>query len=97
MTAFGKGQDCEDLIAWIKKIDNHVYCVSTSTQAGHNELIWEKWMSVFHHIQKIHEGHWEHYQRCEHGELDAAQQKRWFRPSKAFTVITIKVSKNHNR
>ncbi|XP_062600016.1 uncharacterized protein LOC134261608 isoform X2 [Saccostrea cucullata] len=81
LTALGKEKDCERLMEWIKSIVNHLYWVPTSTPEGSNELRWEKWVSVFNHIQNIHEGHGDLFERCEHAELDeAARRKRWLRP-----------------
>jgi solute carrier family 8 (sodium/calcium exchanger) len=89
LTALGKEKDCERLVEWIKSIVNHLYWVPTSTPEGENKLRWEKWISVFHHIQNIHEGHGEHCQRCKHGKLDeAARQKRWLRPGKVIAIIS---------
>lgn len=69
------------LIACIKSIVYHLYRVHTSTSAGYNEL---RWKLCFSSHTEHPRGTW----GCEHGELDAARQKRWLRPRNALTVIT---------
>lgn len=56
----------------------------SATSEGKDEDIgWEKWLSVFRHVQNIHVGHGDSFRQCEHGELDNDdRQKRWLRPGK---------------
>ena len=54
LLALSKEKECEGLIDLIKSIINHLFWVPTSTPDGSPELKWEKWKSVFNHIQNIH-------------------------------------------
>jgi hypothetical protein len=82
--ALSKERDCQVLEPWIKSLVNHLYWVPSSTPEEENELKWEKWASIVNHIQNIHEGHGERFNRCEHGDLGpAARRKRWLAPGKA--------------
>lgn len=82
LVALSKEKDCEVLEDWIRSITNHLYWVPSATPEGEDEDIrWEKWLSVFRHVQNIHVGHGDHFRQCEHGELDTDdRQKRWLRP-----------------
>ncbi|XP_062588586.1 uncharacterized protein LOC134250245 isoform X2 [Saccostrea cucullata] len=82
LLALSKEKDCEHLREWIKSLVNHLYWVPSSAPDDEDsELRWEKWTSITNQVQNIHEGHGQHFQRCEHGDLDpAARRKRWLRP-----------------
>ena len=81
LTALSREKDCEDLAKWIKSLTNHLYWVPSSTPEGEDEVRWEKWASVFRHVQNLHDGHGDHYRRCEHGVLEQNDRhKRWLRP-----------------
>lgn len=82
LVALSKEKYCDVLEDWIRSITNHLYWVPSATPEGEDEDIrWEKWLSVFRHVQNIHVGHGDHFPRCEHGELDDDdRRKRWLRP-----------------
>ena len=61
LLALGKEKQCEGFIGWTKSIINHLYWVPTSTPDDSPKLKWEKWISVFNHIQNIHKGHCDHF------------------------------------
>lgn len=67
----------------------------SATPEGEDEDIrWEKWLSVFRHVQNIHVGHGDHFPRCEHGELDDDdRRKRWLRPGKNRSSFNLDVYK----
>lgn len=95
LVALSKEKDCEVLEHWIRSITNHLYWVPSATPEGEDEDIrWEKWLSVFRHVQNIHVGHGDHFRQCEHGELDNDdRQKRWLRPGKNRSSFNLDVYK----
>lgn len=68
---------------WLdQKQHQHLYWVPTSTPDGSPQLKLEKWISVYNHIQNIHEGHGAHFLQFQHGNLDldpVTGRKRWLR------------------
>ncbi|XP_061190950.1 uncharacterized protein LOC133199083 [Saccostrea echinata] len=82
LLSLSKEKDCEHLREWIKSLENHLYWVPSSAPDDEdNELKWEKWTSITNHVQNIHKGNEQRFQRCEHGDLDpTAKRKRWLRP-----------------
>ncbi|XP_062602753.1 uncharacterized protein LOC134264468, partial [Saccostrea cucullata] len=70
LVALSKEKDCQDVVDWIKSITYHLYWVPSSTLADEeDEMKWEKWSSILNHIQNVHAGHGDHFERCEHGDL----------------------------
>ena len=54
---------------WLQSIKNHVYwCASTSN--GDEDLVEEKWMSLFNHLIDVHKGHGKRYKSCPHGKIE---------------------------
>ena len=86
--ALSKERDCQDLVQWTKSIVNHLYWVPSSTpEDDEDDMKWEKWSSILNHMQNIHAGHGNHFQRCEHEDLDPdTRQKRWLRPGESFKI-----------
>ncbi|KAG1696945.1 hypothetical protein GQR58_006144 [Nymphon striatum] len=66
-----KEKECEKVGPWIKSITNHMYWVAASTPSGDSEEMVCKWVSVFNHMQNIHQGHSNLFPNCEHESVDA--------------------------
>ncbi|KAF3845945.1 hypothetical protein F7725_003023 [Dissostichus mawsoni] len=66
---------------WIQSILNHLYWCAVSTPDGNGEMIADKWLSLNNHIVNIHTKHGRVFEKCAHGRLPAAQnrKKKWLK------------------
>ena len=46
-----------------------MYWCAASSQ-NDQELIVSKWKSITNHVANVHEGHYENFMKCEHGDID---------------------------
>lgn len=65
----GKKKKSSEVLYWLQSIKNHVYwCASSSN--GDEDLVEEKWMSLFNHLLDVHKGHGKRYKSCPHGKIE---------------------------
>ncbi|KAF3860458.1 hypothetical protein F7725_000713 [Dissostichus mawsoni] len=92
LVKLAKDKQCTAIGEWIQSILNHLYWCAVSTPDGNGEMIAEKWLSLNNHIVNIHTKHGRVFEKCAHGRLPAAQnrKKKWL---KADSVPALKLNK----
>ncbi|KAI4824031.1 hypothetical protein KUCAC02_012576 [Chaenocephalus aceratus] len=84
LVKLAKDKQCTAIGEWIQSILNHLYWCAVSTPDGNGEIIAEKWLSLNNHIINIHTKHGRVFEKCAHGRLPAAQnrKKKWLKAVK---------------
>ena len=73
LSAASKKSGCSDLAQWIPSIVNHLWWCAESCEKD-PEVLWEKWLSVIHHVTNRHE--WPHPRRPRGSQSEAGEMAR---------------------
>lgn len=75
LTKISKEKECKNLTEWIKPCENHFMWSATSTPSGDGELIWAKFESLSHIINKHSDLPNGIFNKCVHEEV--ISDRRW--------------------
>ena len=84
LDAAGKKTGYGHLSIWSPGTKNHMYWSATSVPEGPNrpQEVKARWLSMGNHAADKHDGHGEHFNRCQHGDL-TSEPRAWMRPGNA--------------
>ena len=85
LEASAKLKDCKIIGEWVRSIVNHLYWCVASTDAGDQEKIVAKWLSLENHIHNKHSHQNKEFPKCAHKRLTSNQRKKkWFKRRKFY-------------
>ncbi|XP_066275661.1 uncharacterized protein [Branchiostoma lanceolatum] len=86
-----KLRDCQALKPWISSMINHLYWSVTTTPPGNEDVVVDKWRSVYQHTHDIHDGFQGHFPKCDHDPLEGREQRKPWLP--LHTKVSVETEK----